>query len=182
MATLRCLTAAALNARFPIENPAPEPKQPFSRKNHVGTIGGPIVKDRLWIFSGFEMVNEHASINYSPDSLTQFNALNQLAQAGLIPDTASIGVPPYVRVPYQSYLGMMRFDWAQSQRSQSSCGMPSIIPPPTMRWCSRPPCPLPERRRTPTIRTALSATPSPSVHRGWKLHLRYKLSARYGRP
>ena len=110
--------AAALNARFPIENPPPEPKQPFSRQNYVGTIGGPIVKDKLWIFSGFEMVNEHASINYSADSLTQFNALNQLAQQGLIPDTTSIGVPPYVRVPFQSYLGMMRLDWAQSQRSQ----------------------------------------------------------------
>jgi hypothetical protein len=110
--------AAALNARFPIENPAPEPKQPFSRQNYVGTIGGPIVKDKLWIFSGFEMVNEHASINYSPASLTQFQALNQLAQMGLVPNTTSIAVPEYVRVPYQSYLGMMRFDWAQSERSQ----------------------------------------------------------------
>ena len=110
--------AAALNARFPIENPAPEPKQPFSRQNYVGTIGGPIVKDKLWIFSGFEMVNEHASINYSPNSLTEFNALSQLAQQGLIPNTTSIDVPPYVRVPFQSYLGMMRIDWAQSQRSQ----------------------------------------------------------------
>ncbi len=27
----------ALNARFPIENPAPNPKQPFSRQNYVGT-------------------------------------------------------------------------------------------------------------------------------------------------
>ena len=80
--------AAALNARFPIENPAPEPKQPFSRQNYVGTIGGPIVKDKVWIFTGFEMVNEHASINYSPDSLTQFNALAQLAQEGLIPNTS----------------------------------------------------------------------------------------------
>src|SRR6516225_6061549 len=110
--------AAALNARFPIENPAPEPKQPFSRQNYVGTIGGPIIKDKLWIFAGFEMVNEHASINYSPASLTQFQALNQLAQMGLVPNTTSIAVPEYVRVPYQSYLGMMRFDWAQSERSQ----------------------------------------------------------------
>jgi hypothetical protein len=76
------------------------------------------VKDKLWIYSGFEMVNEHASINYSPDSLTQFNALNQLAQQGLIPNTSSIPVPPFVRVPYQSYLGDIRLDWAQSQRSQ----------------------------------------------------------------
>ena len=110
--------AAALNARFPIDNPAPEPKQPFSRQNYVGTLGGPIIKDKLWVFSGFEMVNEHASINYSSDSLTQFTALNQLAQQGLIPNTNSIAVPPYVRVPFQSYLGMMRLDWAQSQRSQ----------------------------------------------------------------
>lgn len=110
--------AAALNARFPIENPAPEPKQPFSRQNYVGTIGGPIVKDKLFVFSGFEMVNEHASINYSPDSLAQFNALDQLSKEGLIPGTSSIDVPPYIRVPYQSYLGLLRFDWIQSQRSQ----------------------------------------------------------------
>jgi hypothetical protein len=109
--------AAALNARFPIENPSPEPKQPFSRQNYVGTLGGPIVKDKLWVFSGFEMVNEHASINYSPDSLTEFNALNQLAQEGLIPNTNSIAVRPYVRVPFQSFLGMVRLDWAQSKRS-----------------------------------------------------------------
>ncbi len=32
--------AAALNARFPIENPAPDPKQPFSRQNYVGNARG----------------------------------------------------------------------------------------------------------------------------------------------
>ena len=31
--------AASLNARFPIDNPAPGPKQPFSRQNYVGTLG-----------------------------------------------------------------------------------------------------------------------------------------------
>jgi hypothetical protein len=44
--------AAALNARFPVDNPAPEPKQPFSRQNYVGTIGGPIVRDKLVAFLG----------------------------------------------------------------------------------------------------------------------------------
>ena len=38
--------ASGLNARFPIENPAPEPKQPFSRENYVGTIGGPLAKNK----------------------------------------------------------------------------------------------------------------------------------------
>jgi hypothetical protein len=45
--------SSALNARFPIENPAEtctdgacvsNPKQPFSRQNYVGTVGGPIAK------------------------------------------------------------------------------------------------------------------------------------------
>lgn len=109
--------AAALNARFPIENPAPQPKQPFSRQNYVATIGGPLVKDKVWLFSSFEMVNEHASINYSPDSLTQFTALSQLAQMGLIPNTSFIGVPTVVPVPYQDYLGLVRFDWSPSTKS-----------------------------------------------------------------
>jgi len=109
--------AAALNARFPIENPAPEPKQPFSRQNYVATLGGPIVKDKVWTFTSFEAVNEQASVNYSPDSLTQFNALAQLAQMGLVPNTSSISVPPYVRVPFHDYLALQRFDWAQSEKS-----------------------------------------------------------------
>src|SRR5271157_5363034 len=102
---------------FPLRTRRPSPNSPSPGRT-MPAPSAPIVKDKLWIFSGFEMVNEHASINYSPGNLTQFNALNQLAQQGLIPNTTSIAVPPYVRVPYQSYLGMMRFDWAQSQRSQ----------------------------------------------------------------
>ncbi len=109
--------ASGLNARFPIENPAPEPKQPFSRQNYVGTLGGPLVKDKVWLFTSFEMVNEHASINYSPNSLTQFNALSQLAAQGLVPNTSFIGVPPFVRVPYQDYLGLVRLDWSPSTKS-----------------------------------------------------------------
>src|ERR1700691_606299 len=30
--------AATLNARLPIDNPSPEPKQPFSRQNYIGTV------------------------------------------------------------------------------------------------------------------------------------------------
>ncbi len=77
--------AAALNARFPIDNPAPNPKQPFSRQNYVGTLGGPIVKDRLWFFGSLEYVHEDASIAYSNASVTQFDALAQLALLGLLP-------------------------------------------------------------------------------------------------
>src|SRR5260370_6683705 len=51
--------AADLNARFPIDNPAPDPKQPFSRQNYVASLGGPLVKDQLWFFFSFEYVREN---------------------------------------------------------------------------------------------------------------------------
>lgn len=110
--------AAALNARFPIDNPAPNPKQPFSRQNYVGTLGGPIVKDKVWFFASIEYVHEDASIAYSSASLAQFNALAELASMGLIPGISAIAVPSNVPVPFRDFLGTLRFDWAQSQRSR----------------------------------------------------------------
>ncbi|MGB6132071.1 MAG: carboxypeptidase-like regulatory domain-containing protein [Acidobacteriaceae bacterium] len=119
--------AAALNARFPIENPAEtctdgtcvhNPKQPFSRQNYVGTLGGPIAKNKVWFFTSFENVHENASIAYSPASIQQFDALSALAAQGLIPGVPSIAVPPNVPIPFRDYLGSARFDWAQSSRSR----------------------------------------------------------------
>src|SRR6202522_4013259 len=118
--------AAALNARFPIENPAESctngvcvhnPKQPFSRQNYIGTIGGPIVKNKAWFFASFEAVHEDASIAYSPASVTQFQALAQLASQGLITGVPSIAVPANVPIPFRDYIASMRFDWAQSPKS-----------------------------------------------------------------
>jgi hypothetical protein len=118
--------AAALNARFPIENPAEtctngvcvqNPKQPFSRQNYVGTIGGPIAKNKTWVFTSFEGVHEDASIAYSPASITQFGALSQLASNGLITGVPSISVPSTVPIPFRDYLGSIRFDYAQSPKS-----------------------------------------------------------------
>ena len=110
--------ASALNARFPIENPAPNPKQPFSRQNYVGTLGGPVKKDKFWFFTALEAVHEDASIAYSPASLTQFDALATLASEGLIPGVASIATPQNVPIPFRDYFGSERLDWAQSNRSQ----------------------------------------------------------------
>jgi hypothetical protein len=110
--------AAALNARFPIENPAPNPKQPFSRQNYVATLGGPLKKDRIWFFSSLEYVHENASVAYSPASTNQFDALAQLASEGLISGIGTIAVPPNVPIPFRDYIGSLRFDWAQSSKSQ----------------------------------------------------------------
>jgi Carboxypeptidase regulatory-like domain/TonB dependent receptor len=110
--------AAALNARFPIENPAPDPKQPFSRQNYVFTLGGPLKSNKVWMFSSFEYVHENASIAYSPAVTAQFNALSSLASGGLIPAVSSINVPRNTPVPFRDYIGSLRLDWAQSAKSQ----------------------------------------------------------------
>ncbi len=119
--------AAALNARFPIENPAESctngtcvhnPKQPFSRQNYVATLGGPIDRNKLWLFTSFENVHENASIAYSPTSIEQFDALSTLASQGMIPGVSSIPVPATVPVPFRDSLSSLRFDWAQSAQSR----------------------------------------------------------------
>ena len=110
--------AAALNARLPIDNPPPEPKQPFSRQNYIGTLGGPVVQGKIWFFSSLEYVHEDASIAYSPASISQFDALATLASAGLVPEVDSIAVPENAPVPFHDYLVTTRFDWTQSARSQ----------------------------------------------------------------
>ena len=129
--------AADLNARFPIENPAQtctdgtcvnNPKQPFSRQNYVGTLGGPIAKNKAWVFTSFENVHENASIAYSPASLNQFTALAGLAHCPQqiactsyiypIPGyPAADAIPQFVPIPFRDYLGTVRFDLAQSPKS-----------------------------------------------------------------
>ena len=107
-----------LNARNHLDNPEPNPKQPFSRQNVVANLGGPIVKDKLFFFTSFEYVDENASVAYSANNLNEFNALAQLAASGQIPGVTSIAVPSSVTVPFRDLLFDARLDWQQSSRSQ----------------------------------------------------------------
>jgi hypothetical protein len=107
-----------LTARNPLDNPEPDPKQPFSRQNGVATLGGPLRRDKFWFFTSYEYVDENASVAYSANSQSQFNALAQLASDGLIPGVSSISVPPSVPVPFRDTLFTSRVDWAQSVNSQ----------------------------------------------------------------
>jgi hypothetical protein len=110
--------AQDLNARNTLDNPEPNPKQPFSRNNLVASLGGPIIKEKLWFYSTLEYVHENASVAYSNSSLAQFQSLAQLASMGLIPGVTSIDVPSFVPVPFRDTLFTTRLDWAQSSRSQ----------------------------------------------------------------
>ncbi len=107
------------NARNALDNPAPNPKQPFSRQNGVATLGGPIKPRKVWFFSSYEYIDENASAAYSAKSLSEFSALSQLAGAGELPNLTSIGaIPTSVPVPFRDTLFSTRADWAQSLRSQ----------------------------------------------------------------
>ncbi|MFI5175084.1 MAG: TonB-dependent receptor domain-containing protein [Terriglobia bacterium] len=108
----------SLNARNGLDNPDPNPKQPFSRQNGVATLGGPVQKGRIWFFSSLEYVRENASVAYSADSLSEFRNLATLANRGLIPGVSSIDVPTSVLVPFRDTLFSTRMDWSQSEHSQ----------------------------------------------------------------
>jgi hypothetical protein len=109
----------ALNARNALDNPEPNPKQPFSRRNFVGTLGGPIQRGKLWFFSSYEYIHENASVAYSARSLAEFNALQQLATSGFLENVSSIGpIPSSAFRPYRETLFSSRIDWKQSARSQ----------------------------------------------------------------
>jgi outer membrane receptor protein involved in Fe transport len=108
-----------LNARNALDNPSPNPKQPFSRQNGVGTLGGPLQAKKLWFFTSYEYIDENASVAYSAKSLSEFNALAQLAAAGDLPNVSSIGATPSsVSIPFRDTLFSTRFDWIESSRSQ----------------------------------------------------------------
>jgi hypothetical protein len=110
--------ATALNARNTLDNPEPNPKQPYSKQDYVARLGGPIIRNRLWFFTSVEYNHEDASVAYSAFSLRQFRALAQLASAGLIPGVNSIDVPTSVLSPFRDTLFNSRLDWQQSAASR----------------------------------------------------------------
>ena len=112
------LRARAFNARNTLDNPEPNPKQPFSRQNGIAALGGPLKTGKLWVFSSLEYIHENASVAYSALSLSEFAALARLASMGLIPGVRSIDVPTSVPVPFRDVLFSTRLDWFQTARSQ----------------------------------------------------------------
>jgi hypothetical protein len=112
--------AGALNARNRLDNPAPNPKQPFSRQDGSLYAGGPLRRNRAWMFASVEAVRENSSIAYNATSTQQFQALAELAAAGEIPGVSAIAVPTSTPTPYRDGLYDLRLDWNQSPQSQWS--------------------------------------------------------------
>ena len=127
-----------MNARLPIDNPAPEPKQPFSRQIYIGTLGGPIEKGRLWFFSSLEYVHEDASISYSPWSLDEFQALASLASAGFITGVNSIPVPNHLPCLSMISSGRCGSIGRSRRRRNGFCAGRWTLTRRRTIWCSRP--------------------------------------------
>jgi outer membrane receptor protein involved in Fe transport len=105
------------NARNEIDNPFPDPKQPFSRRNFMGSAGGPLRKGNVWLFSSLEYVQENASIAYSSNTSSEFQALASLSELHLIPGVTDISIPQSVPVPFRDLIFSTRVDWDQSALS-----------------------------------------------------------------
>ena len=142
--------AAALNARYPIENPAPNPKQPFSRQNYVGTIGGPILKDKVWFFVAFETVQENASIAYSPASVTSSKPLRRWRPRDLF--RASTRLPCLQTYLFRFATTSVRCGSTGPSRPARNgcCALQTTPTRPIMIWCSRGRCPRPACSLTTT--------------------------------
>jgi hypothetical protein len=95
----------ALNAAEKLPDPANNTTvsstPPYSRQWFGGSIGGPIIKDKLFAFFAMEREREHTSIAENPTALTQLNLVT------------SLGAQPAATVPTPFYENRIagRMDW-----------------------------------------------------------------------
>ena len=143
--------AASLNARFPIENPAPNPKQPFSRQNYVGTARRTHRERQGLVFFVLRICPrkcQHRVQSSQPDAI-QRAVSTCLARLVNVNGTTvtSIPVPSSVAVPFRDYLGTARFDWAAVELARIGFfALPPIATSRTMRLFSKARFPLPAPR------------------------------------
>ena len=82
-----------------VDEQAAKQKGPYSRQFFGGSIGGPIVRDKLFGFFAFERQREHTSKTETPDALEQLT----IAQtAGLAADPSAIIPTPFFENRYNA--------------------------------------------------------------------------------
>lgn len=143
-----------MNARSPIEDPAPNPKQPFSRQNYDADFGGPIQKDHVWLFASSEHVHENASMFYFPASATQFDTLAALAAEG----SSQASFPSECRArcpsPFATPWGCCDWTGRRCRERRGFCAPQAIHTPRITQWCRK--GALPSTGLRPTITTSAS--------------------------
>jgi hypothetical protein len=71
----------------PANNTTVSANPPYSRQWFGGSVGGPLKKDKLFVFFAFERQREHTSLSETPTALTQLNLVTGLGAqpAAIIP-------------------------------------------------------------------------------------------------
>ena len=74
----------------PANNTTVSSNPPYSRQWFGGSVGGPLKKDKLFVFFAFERQREHTSLSETPTALTQLNLVT-----GLGAQVASVVPTPF---------------------------------------------------------------------------------------
>ncbi len=90
------------NEKFNTKNALEDEKAPYSRQQVGGSIGGPVKKDKTFLFFALEKQRERTNITIDPTSLKELNAL------------VTLGVPaqpaPIIPTPYDDWRYNGRLD------------------------------------------------------------------------
>lgn len=103
---------SGLNSK-PFTVPADEPNPKFHRYQFGGSFGGPIKKNKLFIFGAYEQKKEPGNISVDTNA---FNELTILAAA----DPTLASPIQQLPVPYKDQLLTLKFDWTISDRQSLS--------------------------------------------------------------
>src|ERR1022692_1229058 len=92
----------ALNANNFFLNASGVPRPPYKRNQFGGTLGGPVIKDRMWFFVSYQGSRERNAASLTNSIGTVFvpgNLSNDRSDAGIAALAASFGVPTCPAVP-----------------------------------------------------------------------------------
>ncbi|HEY3131100.1 MAG TPA: TonB-dependent receptor, partial [Acidobacteriota bacterium] len=105
-----------LNANDYFSEKQGAPKPDFSRKQFGGSIGGPIVKEKVFFFFAIERLNEDQSTIISPQT---FKELSALKAANISIYGASPGPTQTLPTPFRNTLTSARLDFAFNERNNA---------------------------------------------------------------
>lgn len=96
----------------------PFAKQPFDRQNIAGSLGFPVIKDKVFFFGAAEYTRENVSSVISPNAVRELKVLDQFARAGQIPGVSSVAALSTVPTPYRDTQFQLRLDYRASEKHQ----------------------------------------------------------------
>ncbi|KAF0249377.1 MAG: TonB-dependent receptor, partial [bacterium] len=95
----------------------PFAKQPFDRQNIAGSLGLPIIKDKIFFFGAAEYTRENISAVVSPNAARELGVLNTFARAGQIPGVSSVAALSTVPTPFRDTQFQLRVDFKLSDKN-----------------------------------------------------------------